>query len=263
MDIFEFISSKKIDKEYLLDCESLESTRASVSGIIGVSFDEIKKFMMGFDLEKSLKISNLLPDYQGHILLKKILELFNSHWGYSHTSWFHYTRSQNLDDYSHGLLSLNDRLEKIWDFLFKISSKSKSEWDVCRKRVENGNETYRIRTSIDSQLGPDGLLIGDERFNRKLGQDHFFQCPEIVRLICRECGCSLEEYSAITTPCVVKFKTKTSVADNLARALTYLYENEQPTPFFTCNQSNCYLGHGKPIPATDIMGVKILNRTET
>lgn len=262
MDIIEFISERRVNKEYLLDCEDAESTRTSVSGILSVSIKDITKFLRKFDLEESLRISNLSPDYQGHILLSNLLKLSNNQWGYSHTAWFHYTRCQKPDNYSQGLLSLPDNIENIWELLFKLSSQNESEWNIFRNKIETENETYRIRTQTQSQFGPDGFLIGDEHFNRQLGHDHFFECPEIIRLIFREYGCSLKKFFEITTPCIMKFKTNTSAVENLARALTYLYELEQPNPYFTHYQTNCYLGHGNSIPARDIIDVKMLKKTK-
>jgi hypothetical protein len=202
------------------------------------------------------------------VLLDSILKKYNTSWGFSHTAWFHLTRCSPGSNFENGLLPLSAVMDEIWNFLFSICNHpiDKSVWDKFRKDIENDNEgeycdVYRIRTTCDTQNGPDGILIGDIDFNRAVNQAHFLdQGPEFVILICKEFrnkyGYDLmNDYISATKPCIVKFITQDSDIDYILRALNYLYELEQAEPFFSTAQSTCYNGKGRPVPAENIQKV--------
>lgn len=248
--------SRDTGNKRVLDCETNEMARDSVSYILGISRDDLVLYLRGFTFKDTDGVD---------VLFNSVLKEFNTSWGFSHTAWFHLTRCFPGNKFENGLLPLSVMKDEIWNFLFSVCKCSidKTDWDKFRKDVENNtngyfHDIYRIRTSRDTQDGPDGILIGDVNFNRAVSQAHFLdQGPEFVMLICEafrtKYGHDLKnDYISATKPCIVKFITKDHDIDYILRALNYLYELEQAEPNFGIAHSTCYIGKGTPIPAGNI-----------
>ncbi len=260
---FDEIKNRQIQKNGLLDCESRDSTLASVCTIFELPASDVLDFLRQFDLEEYLKKNRLSATDQCCALLLEVLLAFDCNWGFSQTSWFHFTRCPDPEIYfQNGLLSLPDLIDDIWDFIFKLSlpSMDRDEWDTLRKKTETDNETYKIRLNSISQHGPDAVLIGDFNFNKILGLGHLLECPEIIhQIIYQSQNVTHQDYLSVTNPCMVKFITESSEALNLGVALNYLYELEQTNPDFNYYQNRDYIGSGVSIPSSQIKKVILLN----
>jgi hypothetical protein len=245
------LMSRDVEKQCTLDCETNETARISVANILGIAQADLVAYLRSFTFKKNDGVE---------VLFSSILEKFGQVWGFSHTAWFHLTRCLPRCSFANGLLPLSDVTDDIWNFLFSICKYpiSKRDWDEFRKQIEScrgkkHSDIYRIRTTLHTQNGPDGILIGDINFNRTVGQAHFLdEGPEFVMLICQEFKAEygyelFNDFKANTKPCMVKFITPDSDVDSLLAALNYIYEIEQPEPIFGITQSTCYLGKGRPV----------------
>ena len=251
--------NRDMEKQCTLDCETNEIARISVANILGITQADLVNYLKGFTFKNTDGIE---------VLFNSILDKFGKAWGFSHTAWFHLTRCLPGWSFANGLLPLSVMMNDIWNLLFSICKYpiSRSDWDKFRKRIEScrgkrNSDIYRVRTTRDTQNGPDGILIGDINFNRAVCQAHFLdEGPEFVTLICQEFKEKyghelLNDFKAATKPCMVKFMTSESDIDYLLRALHYLYEIEQREPLLGIAHSTCYLGKGRPIPPEFILKV--------
>ena len=253
---FDTIKNKQIQKKSLLDCESPDSTLASVCAILELSKSDVLDFLRKFDLTEYCKKNGYSTGDQSCALLQGILLAFDCNWGFSQTSWFHFTRCADPEVYfKNGLLSLPSVIDNIWDFIFKLSSPGmdQDKWNTIRKKVETEEEYYKRRLKFKSQHGPDAFLVGDYNFNRILGHDHFLDCPEIIcSIIQKSQYVTHQDYLRVTNPCIVKFIEESSDPPNLGIALNYYYELQQTCPEFNSWQTRDRLGKGVSIPSSQI-----------
>ena len=246
------LMSRDVEKQCTLDCETNEIARISVANILGITEADLVTYLRNFTFKKTDGVE---------VLFNSMLEKFGKLWGFSHTAWFHLTRCLPGCFFTNGLLPLSEVIDDIWNLLFSICKYpiSRSDWNKFRKQIENcrgkrHSDIYRVRTTRQTQNGPDAILIGDINFNRTVCQAHFLdEGPEFVMLICQEFKVEyghdlLNDFKENTKPCIVKFTTHDSDFDSLLAAIHYIYEIEQQEPFFGIAQSTCYLGKGRPIP---------------
>ena len=246
------LMSRDVEKQCTLDCETNETARISVANILGITEADLVTYLRNFTFKKTDGVE---------VLFNSMLEKFGKLWGFSHTAWFHLTRCLPGCSFANGLLPLSEVIDDIWNLLFSICKYpiSRSDWNKFRKQIENcrgkrHSDIYRVRTTRQTQNGPDAILIGDINFNRTVCQAHFLdEGPEFVMLICQEFKVEyghdlLNDFKENTKPCIVKFTTHDSDFDSLLAAIHYIYEIEQQEPFFGIAQSTCYLGKGRPIP---------------
>jgi hypothetical protein len=244
------LMSRDVEKQCTLDCETNEIARISVANILGITEAYLVTYLRNFTFKNTDGVE---------VLFNSMLEKFGKVWGFSHTAWFHLTRCLPGCSFTNGLLPLSEVIDDIWNLLFSICKYpiSRSNWDKFRKQIESCcgkkySDIYRIRTTLHTQNGPDGILIGDINFNRTVGQAHFLdEGPEFIMFICQEFKVEYGHdllFKENTKPCIVKFTTHDSDFDSLLAAIHYIYEIEQQEPFFGIAQSTCYLGKGRPIP---------------
>jgi hypothetical protein len=244
----------------ILDCETIETTYASLIDILNISKDEIINFFKKFKfLNKNSADKEIFESFQ---------KIYRINISYDGTCFFHASRCDDIKRYDNGILPLNEILDEVWSFLYSLIKDKfdKQEWDKFRNELENGLKcsggfTYRLRVNDNFHWGPDAFLIKEVIFKSgELGNHNYLETPEIVEDICR-CFKEkykidlLQEYIKKTDPCIIKFKTSNKDQKYIATAILYLYEK-----FNNMNiSSDCCIANPidkNRIASTDICWIK-------
>lgn len=252
-----------------MDCSDVESTYASVTGILDVDRQTLDDV---FDRYHSAHRDDTLVDEQQ---LKKTLADVRgciTHLPEFWTIFFHATRSVNPKQFwEEGLWPLNRMLDRIWFVVFGLlrSEWSVEAWQRFRRRVETTHpghyaELYRMKTGDSYHRGPYGFLIRDVPLTpRQCGvRDHLSNPPELVQDIClsfkEDYSIDLEErYRAASRPCLVKFRSPCD-PDAVWVALNYLYLFSRGLDL-TSDLGYSFNGKGRTVPADWIDGVEVLS----
>lgn len=186
-----------------LDCSDVESTYASVTGILDVDRQTLDDV---FDCYHSTHPNDTLVDERQ--LKKKLANVRGciTHLPEFWTIFFHATRSVNPEQFRReGLLPLNQMLDRIWFGLFGLlgSEWSVEAWQDFRLRVETTHpghyaELYRMKTGDSYHLGPYGFLIRDVPLTPKQCgvRDYLSDPPELVQSSCQEV-CKWDQAAAL------------------------------------------------------------------
>lgn len=218
----------------ILDCESVDSTYASLEEITEINHKEIKKYLANFDMNKYCESHPW--EYGDKILLNLFKKKYNCGCKFDYTCWFHLTRTFKDNKFERGILPLGEIINEIWDLLFELLPKefSKIEWIKFRENLErcmddDSAESYRLKINDQIHWGPFAMLVRGIAFKAPdVGNHDYLAVPEIIEDIC-ECFKNFHEYDLLgkykseTRPCIIKFKTADSLPDYLGSALYYLY----------------------------------------
>jgi hypothetical protein len=217
-----------------LDCETVETTLASVANIFGISPAFLETFLDELETpnwdaeEPSLYPSQVVEKLQG-----KTGEACS----FDATCWFHFTRTLETNRFEDGILPLGESIDLVWQALFSLLERglSKVEWDSFREHVESDSCSrsgclYQLKLRNPRLWGPYALLIREFGFRTpELGNHDWLRIPEIVEDIClcfeQRYGSShlMRRFQENTSPCVVKFVEHRADQANLETALYYLY----------------------------------------
>ena len=123
-----------------LDCESTESTVASVCKILSLSRreldDHVNEFARNpFEIHNNEEADVWLPMLSG-VAGKDIADQI-----LGETMWFHATRVQDFLTFRRGLLTVREQLEHTWQFLRTLVADlvSDAQWKDFRIGVEEDN----------------------------------------------------------------------------------------------------------------------------
>jgi hypothetical protein len=211
-----------------LDCESIESTYASLETILGVKENALRLL---FDSIKVYGEKDCRPSYSD-FLLSFIQEKKGCNTCFEQTCWFHATRTWPDNNYDEGILPTKDAIPKILKWLNRDTSQSIRQCNLTDDMVVNKCHNG----------GPYGFLIKDFAWVENDTYVQYFKCPEIVKDL------GLEKiYTEKTVPRIVKFVNQHTPIEALSMALLYVYHNH-------CNLKIDYKGElaysfdGKNIP---------------
>ena len=252
-----------------LDCSDVESTYASVTGILDVDrqildevFDRYHSAHHNDTLVDKLQLKKMLADVRGSI----------THLPEFRTIFFHATRGVDPKQFrQEGLLPLNRVLDRIWSVLFGLlgSECSVKAWQDFRLRVETTHPghyaaLYRMKTKKPYHWGPYGFLIRDVPLKpRQCGvRDYLGDPPELVQDIClsfrEDYSIDLEKrYRAASRPCLVKFRSSCD-PDAVWVALNYLYLSSRGLDL-TFDLQYPFDGKGQPVPPDWIEDVEVVS----
>jgi hypothetical protein len=252
----------------VLDCESIETTYNSLEGILGIQRDAIDVAFQDLDVERFYRDNPRYPEPPDDLVFSVVTNNAPSPPVFDKVCWFHLTRTAVTNTFEHGILSLGQQIDSIWNFLHTLLDDGfpREEWNDFRRHSGDSHSAYLYRMKVGNPLhwGPYAILVRDVAFKAKeVGNHDYLRAPEVVEDICM---CFSEKYGFDlldvflkgTKPCIVKFVDNHPRSDCLLAALYYLYSayHEQELSRY-CN--TCFDGEGVLIPKERILKIEFLD----
>lgn len=255
----------------IIDCECADSIYQSLEDITGIPLKELNAFFSCFDIEEYYDKHQDCPFTGDDLMFEIIRNRYKEPFPIDVTCWFHLTRTFISNEFEEGILTLNEGIDLIWEFLFYLLKEefSKDHWVNFRKRVETDlrndfADMYRLKINSPIAGGPFAILNKELAFRtKKIGYHDYLKAPEIVEDICicfeQTYGYDLlREYIRNTKSCIVKFKVSGGKPDLIGPALLYLYNLFHRRKMSTyCDR--CFIGNGRRIPHESILKVEFLD----
>jgi len=212
----------------ILDCESIDSTYASMEEILCIERPRLEELLGNLDLDEACRRAK--GKTSAEALLEAVVKHSrSSHPAFDRTCWFHFTRSHPRNSFSKGILPLRDALPYLWGFLLMLLPEE-FPLDAWYRFVRNPpSGTYHRRLSVPASWGPFGVLPREAgRSPGGLCVRDFPDTPEIVEDICvafqeEHDFDLLRAYRQNTRPCIVKFIDDRPGPGHVGIALQYLY----------------------------------------
>ena len=182
--------------------------------------------------------------------------------------WLHGTRVISPDTFlTHGLQSLQQRIELIWEDLFRLAEGwlNRREWQKFRMHVETTDASmssvrYRLRLNNAADGGPHAVLIRDAIVkHERFGGVDYLSAPETIQDLCESFKTHhhrdlLSKFQAESVPCIVKIHDPRPSGNLVGVALSYLWCSFHGEHCGTCNI--CYEAHGILIPPSSIVEIQ-------
>lgn len=243
-----------------LDCETPESTEASLCDLLGLSPDQLHQQIeelagISFEVNTDLAKDRWLPMLR-HAAGRSFAEALPGT-----TCWFHATRVQDPSSFSAGIGALPDRLEPTWSFLHSLVADrvSQVDWVRFRRMAEKdhfGHSPLVINAWM-SNAGPYAFLLAEAPLNPAGSANHdYLGVSELVDFIAayfdRRHPISLRaRHLAATRPLLVKFTTPGICTAHLGAALDYLVHRK--AGWSLACLSPCFSGEGEEIPGRQVV----------
>ena len=214
----------------ILDCESIDSTYASMEEILCIERPRLEELLGNLDLDEACRRAGGRTGAE--VLLEAVVKHSrSSHPAFDRTCWFHFTRSHPQNSFSRGILPLRDALPFVWGFLLMLLPEEfhLEKWHGFARNPPSG--PYHARLKDPARHGPFALLPRDAGLSyRQFGIHGSLGAPEIVEEICSafraEHGFDLlRAYRENTRPCIVTFIDSNTCPGTLGAALHYLYRH--------------------------------------
>lgn len=252
---------------FILDCETLETTRTSVCRAFKCDAEVIISVLRRIDLEAiygSAPWPEVPPDeFLFDFVANEIGEPELPH----EICWFHFTRTTSGCSFNEGILPLGAVLPKVWDMLIDIAPSV-----VVKENLRNLREKgvpdfhYGLKVPNGVHWGPYGYLVREVADHaRALSQHDYLAMPEIVEDICngyeKQFGASvIEHFRRELKPCAVKFVMPAGSRgfDTLKVALSYLYSGTKLEEL-GASCVTCFDGEGVSVPAERILSVAFID----
>lgn len=259
-----------MNKEKVLDCESIESIDHSLESILGVPISEIEDFLINFDFDNAYEKYSTDEEFEHmeYIIVKEISNYFDITCDFNRTNWFHITRAFDKKDFKKGIHPLNKIIDKIWKDLFNLVNEqfTELEWMEFRKMMDGDSldcwksHVYKSKFGEYVSPGPFALLIRDHAFSKRNSIDaDYHDLPEVIRDIC-DCFDKkydydlLSRYLSNTKKYIIKFTSNKHDVFDLGAALLHKYVklNGRQT---ASNPRGIFNGKGATIPPEDILRI--------
>ena len=258
-------------KTRVLDCECIDSIYQSLADITGIPLEGLNSFLSSFDIEAYYHSHPDCPLTGDDLMFEIIRDRYREPYPIDFTSWFHLTRASASNKFEEGILTLNEGIDSIWEFLFFLlkGEFNKEHWVDFRKKVETDMENYaavmyRFKMKTPYANGPFATLIKELAFRTEETTYHdYLKAPEIVEDICvcfKETHGKdlLTKFIQNTKSCIVKFRVTGGKPNLIGTPLLYLYNtlhSRRMSP--SCNR--CFTGDGSRIPHESILKVEFLD----
>ncbi len=103
----------------ILDCESIDSTYASMEEILCIERPRLEEMLGNLDLDEACRRAG--GKTGAEVLLEAVVKHSrSSHPAFDRTCWFHFTRSHPRNSFSKGILPLGEALPYLWGFLLML-----------------------------------------------------------------------------------------------------------------------------------------------
>jgi len=255
--------------EIILDCETEDTTLASVSCVYEQSPTAISDFLISLPLDEHY-CSNNLVEVEPYNLT--FMRLFKEEFGNpiihpNAAYWFHLTRVLPSENFSSGILPRNRILDKLWDTLFIIFSGTKYANRIKElQRDILKDSDYRLKVTDSSDWGPFAMLVKEVAFkSSEIGNHDYLELPEFFELICviyeEEYGESIRGLIVkALKPCIVKFVSrKGNILRYVDIAAYYLYCKLNNLEL-SLDTNTCFDGECANIHPQDIIKIEFINR---
>jgi len=214
----------------ILDCESIDSTYASIEEILLIERPLLEEILGNPDLDQACRRAGGRTN--GEILLDGVMKHARAAGtAFDRTCWFHLTRSRPGNSFSRGLLPLKDALPFVWGFLLMLLPEDFPVENWYEFAIDPPSGSYHARMNDPGSYGPFASLPRDAGLWRRQSGIHDSPgAPEIVEEICSafraEYGFDLlRSYRENTRPCIVTFIDSGTRPEYLGAALHFLYRH--------------------------------------
>lgn len=249
-----------------LDCESKDSTLASMADIYGVHSSEIQDFVLSFDIDEHFAIHDP-PRGPG----KELVLLFEKQFGcelapLEKVFWFHLTRASSGADFTKGIQPLAEVLNGVWETLLLVFRGTHHEGRLKALRTQGvPNHAYALKLSSPVHGGPYAMLVRASAFrDDEMGNHDYLWLPEIMEDICNGYHVAYgelihEDLRSALTSFVVKFWSRKQMGIGcIASAMYYLYCTAH-NRLLTIDANTCYDGGNASVPPEQIINVEAPN----
>jgi hypothetical protein len=250
----------------ILDCETVDSTYASLERILGLHRRELDEFFEKADIEVLSECSFDGDGDPSRVLLSELQKQMGAGGDYQQTCWFHLTRSVPDTTFEEGILPLPQCRDRIWEtlYLFAATRVSRAAWDAFRTNMGTSHyaDLYSLKMEGAIHWGPLGMLVKDHAFiPEDVGNHDYLRGSETVEDICwcfkKQFGYDLlNAYRRATLPVIVKF-TGPAQDDCLPSALYHLYNRYHSRGCSLLCSTN-YDSEGVPISRDRIVAVEFV-----
>jgi hypothetical protein len=248
----------------LLDCEDEASALRSLSAAIGATESAVRHALNVYGELSGNEPPHSMPD---DVLSgfgterERVAERFVG------ACYFHGTRTLDPGAFRRrGILPLSDMLDEVWDILHSLVAVeiNQRDWMAFRMSIEQGaggdsGWAYRVKTGDPRNHGPCGTLVREMVLAPPSFVHDYLDCPEIIQDIARSYeaafGTDLERrFRAVSTPCIVKFRSKDVCSGTVESALWYAYAKLRGEKIgFEANAGTP--GNGRRVPPGDVLDV--------
>lgn len=248
----------------VLDCETADSTYASLESILGVRRGDLETIFGGLDVEEFYRAHPRYPHPPEDLVYSEVRKISALPGTYDRTCWFHITRTVPSNNFERGILPLGQCIDGIWDFLYSLAKKrvSPEEWATFRADMGDHHHAslYEMKVHDDMHWGPYALLSRDHAFKPgEIGNHDYLGTPEIVEDICicfsEKFGFDLlAAFMRKTKPCIVKFVAgpRSGCMSTAVYHLYNVYRGNRCS--IQCN--TCFDGEGVAVPGANILKVE-------
>jgi len=246
----------------VLDCESRDSTLASIAAIYGLPPTIIDEFLRGFDIDKHLRIDSLCRPS------KELLRLFERSLKCQATSlnevyWFHLTRaSSNANFMKNGIQPLSQSLDFVWEAIFNVFRNTSHEAPLrALRQRKTSDDTYDQKLSHPMQGGPFAMLVRESAFRAEEMKNHdYLYLPEIMEDICNKyhkvSGESIYDVLSINLrPYIIKFSSRQQIGKHCIESAIYYLYCETHNRDLSGDANTCYDGNNETVRPEQIVSV--------
>lgn len=219
----------------ILDCESIDSTYASIEEIFRIGRPLLEEILGNLDLDRACRRAEGRPGSK--ILLDAVMKHARAAGPtFDRTCWFHVTRSRPGNSFRRGLLPLRDALPFVWGFLLMLLPEDFPVENWYEFATDPPSASYHARMNNPGSHGPFASLPRDACLSHgQAGIHDSPDAPEIVEEICSafraEFGVDLlRSYRENTRPCIVTFVDSGTGPEYLGAALHFLYRHLRGEP---------------------------------
>lgn len=258
------VENPGVPTDTAFDCGSYDAALASCAVVLGVNARSLERALRSFEyddvpdeLRQELPYEALLPKYACGIAADDLPVPAVVH-------WYHGTRVLPGTDFSEGLLSLDKRLDGMWQLLRELAAGWLPESEAGKltpSAIAPSAFQYPNKVSDPINYGPHAVLVREVLFRpRQIHNHDYLRSPEIVDDICAGLGPPHgprlhDAFVAATKPCIVKFRSRERHGGVLRAALMYVHRRSRGEDL--CRYCNtCYDGPPLPIPPADIISVE-------
>ncbi len=243
----------------VLDCESRDSTLASLADIFDADATELDAYLRALDLEAHYCATQ--PLHSGETELFHLVRAkFGKRKQIDRVCWFHLTRTHPTIDFRDGIQPLSVARPRVWDTIIEAFRNIQHEDRLKRMRREGvGDFQYVLKASDPIHAGPYDFLVREGAFHASRNSNHdYLGLPETMEDICNgyldKHGERLyDDLKSALSPMIVKFWSEYEYG--LETALHYLYvKATDRTDGFIPN--TCYDGDNQAVPAERVLGVE-------
>ena len=146
--------------EFILDCETKESTFESLAAIFNCNHSDLKSLLSEVNLEQIYELQwreRLIPytEYVYNYVVKELGEP-NSLDG---VCWFHCTRTMMSNKFEEGILPLGESINRVWSMMLDIVKNSHLHQQLVTMKKNGVNDfQYTLKTEESIHWGPYGIL---------------------------------------------------------------------------------------------------------